>query len=81
MTSRVMAMREIAGPRSGSDDEEDRPSKVRDLAKAAIWIAGAGMVGLALRRVVRPKKVIDVGAVSPEWIAQHRSVATDPFAR
>ena len=77
MTSRVMAMREIAGPRSGSDDQEDRPSKVRDLMKAAMWIAGASAVGLVLRRIVRPKQIIDVGA---EWIAEHRSIATDHLA-
>jgi hypothetical protein len=80
MTSRVMAMREIAGPRSGSDDQEDRPSKLRDLMKAVMWIAGASAVGLVLRRIVRPKKIIDVGAVSEEWIAEHRSIATDHLA-
>ena len=80
MTSRVMAMREIAGPRSGSNDQQHRPSKTRHLAKAVMWMAGASAVGLVLRRIGRPRKVIDVGAVSEEWILQHRNVATDRFA-
>lgn len=81
MTSRVAAMRSIStGSGSGADDQNNQRSRANGVARVAMWIAGLGAGGLLLRRATRRKKSIDVGAVSPDWVAQHRGIPADPFS-
>jgi hypothetical protein len=69
-----------AGDGSGGDNRERRGSRTNGLARVAMWIAGLGAGGLILRRARRGRKSIDVGAVSPDWVAQRRGTPGDPFS-
>lgn len=48
--------------------------------RIALWTSSAGVAVLLARRLfTRRAGAIDVGALSPEWLAQQRWPPPDPF--
>jgi hypothetical protein len=79
MTSRVMAIRGLAGG-DASDDEGTTRQKWsgRGVLKGVAWLAALGAGGFLVRRVVRRRRRIDLGQVSDDWVARYRT-PPDPF--